>query len=82
MSPGSFFWGEERSLAIAEAFAPDLVILQPRSPSCGVHSRYDGSFTGTLVPGSGVTAALLLKNGFRVIDSGDLKAGKTGTQEK
>lgn len=73
-----FLLGAERSLAIAEAFAPDLVILQPRSPSCGVHSRYDGSFTGTLVPGPGMTAALLLKNGFPVIDSEDLEAGRTG----
>ena len=34
--------------------------------------RYDGTFTGTLVEGAGVTAQLLLENGFRVIDVEDL----------
>lgn len=30
--------------------------LKSRSPSCGVKQRYDGSFTGTLTDGPGVTA--------------------------
>ena len=34
----------------------DLAILQPRSPSCGCKQIYDGTFTGTVVPGSGVAA--------------------------
>ena len=72
-----FRLGAEKSLAIAKKFDPDLVILQPRSPSCGVHSRYDGTFTGTLLPGAGVTADLLMKNGFPVIDGEDLEAGRT-----
>ena len=43
----------------------DLIVLQSRSPSCGVKQRYDGTFTGTLTNGAGVTAQLLMENGFR-----------------
>ena len=47
-------------------------MLQSRSPSCGVKQRYDGTFTGTLVEGAGVTAQLLMDNGFSVVDVEDL----------
>ncbi|MBQ7065086.1 MAG: DUF523 domain-containing protein [Firmicutes bacterium] len=50
----------------------DLAILQSRSPSCGVNQVYDGTFTGHLTEGSGVFAALLRENGFRVVDVEDL----------
>ena len=64
--------GAEKCLEIARREQPDLVVLQPRSPSCGVKQRYDGTFTGTPVSGAGVTAQLLMKNGFRCIDAEDL----------
>ena len=51
---------------------PDLIVLQSRSPSCGVKERYDGSFSGKLTKGAGVTAQLLMEKGFRVIDVEDL----------
>lgn len=41
-------------------------VLKEKSPSCGSSLIYDGSFTGTLRPGVGVTAALLLRNGITV----------------
>ena len=40
-----------------------------RSPSCGCGMIYDGTFSGTLVPGKGVAAELLEKNGVKVYDS-------------
>ena len=64
--------GAEKCLEIARQEQPDLIVLQSRSPSCGVKQRYDGTFTGTLVEGAGVTAQLLMENGFRVIDVEDL----------
>ena len=64
--------GAQLCLEIAEREQPDLIVLQSRSPSCGVKQRYDGSFTGTLMPGSGVTAALLTEHGFHVVDVEDL----------
>ena len=50
----------------------ELVILQSRSPSCGVKQVYDGTFSGTLIPGQGVFAKLLTENGIEVIDVSDL----------
>ena len=64
--------GAAKCLEIAVREKPDLIVLQSRSPSCGVKQRYDGTFTGTLVDGSGVTAQLLMKNGFRCLDVEDL----------
>ena len=64
--------GAEKTLEIASRFSPDLVILQSRSPSCGIKQRYDGTFTGTLTDSPGVTAELLIRNGYRCIDVEDL----------
>ena len=65
--------GAEETLRIAEQEKPDIVILQSRSPSCGVNQRYDGTFSGTRIDATGITAELLIKNGFRVIDIEDLQ---------
>ena len=48
-------------------------ILKARSPTCGVHQIYDGSFSGTLVNGSGVLAQALLDAGYCVLDNEDLE---------
>ena len=64
--------GAQKTLAVAEREQPDLIILQSRSPSCGVKQRYDGTFSGTLINGSGVAAELLIQHGFHVIDVEDL----------
>ena len=50
----------------------DLVILQSRSPSCGVKQIYDGTFSGTLIPGQGIFTNLLKENNIRVLDVSDL----------
>ena len=67
-----FRTGAAECLEIAKIEQPDLIVLQSRSPSCGVKQRYDGTFTGTLVNGAGVTAQLLMDNGFRCVDVEDL----------
>ena len=64
--------GAAKCLELAIKEQPNLIILQSRSPSCGVKERYDGSFSGKLTEGAGVTAQLLMENGFRVIDAEDL----------
>ena len=64
--------GAQMCLEIAGREKPDLIVLQSRSPSCGVRQRYDGSFTGKLVDLPGVTAELLMKHGFRVVDVAEL----------
>lgn len=50
----------------------ELAILQSRSPSCGVKEIYDGTFTGHLVKGKGVFAAMVEEAGIRVVDVEDL----------
>ena len=51
---------------------PELAVLKANSPSCGSCFVYDGTFTGTLVEGAGVTAQLLMDSGFSVVDVEDL----------
>lgn len=50
----------------------ELAILQSRSPSCGVKEIYDGTFTGHLVKGKGVFAAMLEEEGISAMDVEDL----------
>ena len=65
----AFRRGAEAALEIAKKELPDLIILQPRSPSCGMKEIYDGTFSGTLVPGRGVFAEVAVKAGFHVTDA-------------
>ena len=69
---GPFRLGAARALELARQEKPDLIILQSRSPSCGVKEVYDGSFSGKRIPGRGVIAELALRDGFRVMDVEDV----------
>ena len=62
----AFFAGAEETLRIARLYGCDHAILKARSPSCGLGMIYDGTFTGTLRTGNGVTTDLLLKSGLTV----------------
>ena len=61
-----FIKGAETTLALALGAGAEKAILKAKSPSCGSGLIYDGTFTGTLREGSGVTAALLIENGVDV----------------
>ena len=50
----------------------ELVILQSRSPSCGVQTVYDGTFTGKIISGQGVFAKLLIENDIKVLDVSEI----------
>jgi uncharacterized protein YbbK (DUF523 family) len=50
-----------------------LAILQSRSPTCGVNQIYDGNFSGKLVNGRGLFAKALINNGYKVMDSEDIR---------
>ena len=67
----AFRRGAKKALEMARQEKPDLIILQSRSPSCGVKEIYDGTFSGKLVPGHGIFAEMALQAGFRVIDAED-----------
>lgn len=51
--------GADIALRLARRFGCKLALLKERSPSCGSGSIYDGTFTGTVIPGDGVTAERL-----------------------
>ncbi len=59
--------GAEEVLRLAERYGCKAAILKERSPACGSGRIYDGTFTGTLTDGWGVTAELLRDHGICVI---------------
>ena len=66
--------GAEKTLAAAIQQGVTRAVLKERSPSCGCGSIYDGTFTGTVVPGNGVAAELLLSRG--VVIYGESRIGE------
>ncbi|MDQ3957671.1 MAG: DUF523 domain-containing protein [Actinomycetota bacterium] len=58
--------GARKALAAAREAGAETAILKARSPSCGVDAIYDGSFSRSVRPGDGVTAALLRAKGINV----------------
>ena len=65
--------GTNIALQIAKENGCTLAILKEKSPSCGVHNVYDGTFSGTLVNKMGITAFTLTANGIRVLSEDDCK---------
>jgi uncharacterized protein YbbK (DUF523 family) len=64
----AFLKGAEETLKIAKMFNESIAILKTKSPSCGSCQIYDGSFSGRVIEGSGLTAELLADNNIRVFD--------------
>jgi uncharacterized protein YbbK (DUF523 family) len=62
-----FLKGAEETLKLVRQFDAIEFIGKSRSPSCGCGQIYDGSFSGRLSAGDGVTVAMLKRNGIRVI---------------
>ena len=58
---------EERTKKLAKSHPINLAIMKERSPSCGVGQIYDGTFSGNLIAGSGVSTAMLKELGIKVI---------------
>lgn len=69
----AFLLGAERTLELCRREAVELAILKQGSPSCGSRYIYDGSFSGVKIPGEGVTAELLRKNGIRVVSEEEIE---------
>ncbi len=68
----AFQSGADMACRIAVRGHAELAILQPRSPSCGVHQIYDGSFQKRLINGQGVFAARLAQLGIRAVEPDEL----------
>ena len=63
---GQYRKGAKAVLRLAKLFGAKKAVLKARSPSCGKDVVYDGTFSGALKAGSGVTALLLRENGIAV----------------
>ena len=63
--------GAEAALYLARLFNVKTAILKANSPSCGSGTIYDGTFTGTLAGGDGVTE-LLKAHGIKIMNENAL----------
>ena len=68
--------GAQLTLEKAREVGAQLAILKAKSPSCGAGMIYDGTFTGHLVAGNGVTAELLAAHGITVLTEDELDFGR------
>lgn len=62
----AYLKGAHHALHVAQSSRATHVILKAKSPSCGCGNIYDGTFSGTLTSGDGVTTALLKRHGITV----------------
>lgn len=69
----SFLRGARATLDLALQHHVTIAVLKQHSPSCGSREIYDGCFANRRVPGEGVTAALLRRNGITVFDETQLQ---------
>ena len=63
----AFKQGAMLALQRIQAAGIRTVYLKGKSPSCGHGQIYDGSFTGRLCAGDGVSTALLKQHGIKVV---------------
>lgn len=62
-----FLDGADQALYVAQETSCQIAILKERSPSCGFGKIYDGTFTGNVIDGNGITANLLYANGIVIL---------------
>jgi len=69
----NYLRGAREALKAARLAGSTMAILKARSPSCGKDRIHDGTFSGVLRDGSGVTAELLRREGLEVLSEDDLE---------
>lgn len=65
--------GAEEVVKLAALYDCRYAILKEKSPSCGKGQIYDGTFSGHLIFGDGVTAALLASHNIRVFGESQIE---------
>ncbi len=65
--------GAQETLELAKKLNIKKAILKARSPSCGCGLIYDGTFSKSKINGNGITAQLLLDNGFEIYNEENFK---------
>ena len=68
----AFSRGAALALRLAERNGCRLALLKERSPSCGTRLVYDGSFSGKLIQGFGMTAERLQRAGLRLYGESEI----------
>lgn len=69
-----FTAGASHALQLARRHGIRMAILKDGSPSCGSRAIYDGTFSGSLVEGEGITTAALRAAGIRVFSESEIEA--------
>lgn len=64
--------GAQAALELVKLHSITAAILKERSPSCGTHFIYDGSFSGRKISGLGVAAAALANAGVALYSEEEL----------
>lgn len=70
----AFVRGSELSLQEVLAAGVECAVLKSNSPSCGAGIIYDGTFTGTRVPGWGTFSALVRDAGIPVVTEDEVRS--------
>ena len=68
-----FTRGAETACRLCERFGCRRALLKENSPSCGCGTIYDGSFSGTLTEGDGLTAEKLRAGGVEIFGESALE---------
>ena len=69
----AFERGAQTACRLCERFGCAEALLKENSPSCGSGTIYDGSFSGTLKSGDGLTAELLRARGVEIVGESALE---------
>ncbi len=67
-----FYNAAQKCVKFVKLFDIDKAILKSKSPSCGKKNIYDGSFSGNLIKGKGITAELLAENNIKIFSEKDI----------
>lgn len=83
----AFVAGAQATLEHIRATGCKVAILKAKSPSCGRGRIYDGTFSGTLIPGDGVAARMFAEAGIPVLTETELtelwdQAGAEGVMQE
>ena len=76
-----FLTGAEKTYEVAKRKQVDFAILKERSPSCGSSYIYDGSFSGNVIQGQGLTAKKLSKENIIIFSEENLEEIKDYLEE-
>lgn len=74
----AFLKGAETALRLCQKEKIYMALLKERSPSCGVKQIYDGTFSGRIISGEGLTTAMLRQEGIQCHSSDDTEILRHG----